>query len=179
MNLLWSNIFRKKAEEDSLAYFLRKNPIFAELGERDFRFLESFVHPRRYAPHEIIFEEGDTGSGMYIIRSGKVRIFAKDGDGTEEELAILEPGDFFGEITLTAPTTRTASARTTESAELVGLFRADLLGATEKHPMLANKILFGLARVMSERLQAMGLEARSTKKELALLKAFHDEKTAE
>jgi len=178
MNLLWSNIFRRKAEEESLAYFLRKNPIFSELGERDFRFLESFVHPRRYAPQEIIFEEGDTGSGMYLIRSGKVKIYARDTDGSEEELALLEPGDFFGEITLTAPTTRTASARTTESSELIGLFRADLLGASEKHPALANKILFGLARVMSERLQAMGTESRHLKKELSALQALQEEKTA-
>jgi len=179
MNLLWSNIFRKVSEEESLSYFLRKNPIFAELRKRDFRFLEKYIHPRRYTPHEIIFEEGDTGSGMYLIRAGKVRIFSRNPDGSQEELALLQAGDFFGEITLTAPTTRTASAQTTESSELIGLFRADLLSASEKHPDLANKLLFGLARVMSERLQAMGGEIRRLKTELSLLQVEPEQKQAE
>ena len=61
---------------------------------------------------------------MYMIRSGMVNIYASSQSGVEEELARLGPGDFFGETTLTAPAPRTASARTLENTELVGLFSA-------------------------------------------------------
>ena len=159
MNPLWSNIFRK-SDEDSLAYFLGTVPIFSELKGRDLARLESLVHIRHYAPREIVFEEGDPGSGMYLIRSGGVRIFTRTPRGREEELAQLGPGDFFGETTLTAPASRAASARTLEATELIGLFRADLLELAQKHPAMANKILLGLTRIVSERLQAAGQEIR-------------------
>lgn len=158
MNLLWSNIFRKKPEEDSLAAFLGTVPVFAQMEKRELAFLESLVHIRRYASGETVFEEGDAGSGMYVIRAGRVQIFLRHADGREEELARLGPGDFFGETTLASPATRTASARTLESTELIGLFRTDLLETVQKHPAIANKILLGLTRIVSERLQAAGQE---------------------
>ena len=160
MDALWSNIFRGKLDEDSLAYFLKNLPTFSELTGKQLSILESVVHQRSYKAHETIFEEGDPGSGMYMIRSGSVRIFARNDDGSEEELANLEAGDFFGETTLTAPAPRSASARTLEATELVGLFRSDLMELSERQSGVTNSILFGLTRVVSERLQASSLENR-------------------
>ena len=160
MDPLWNNIFRKKLSEDSLAYFLKHLPIFLELSPRALRMLEDIVHIRNYDANETVFEEGDPGSGMYMIRSGMVKIYARDQTGAENELAHLSSGDFFGETTLTAPAPRSASARTTETTELVGLFRADILELAERHPSISSSILFGLTRVVSERLQAASLEIR-------------------
>jgi CRP/FNR family transcriptional regulator, cyclic AMP receptor protein len=167
MNPLWSNIFRKKQAEESLAYFLGSVPIFSEMNARDLGYLEAQVHSRAYESNETIFGEGDPGSGIYMIRSGKVKIFSHDDRAQEKVFAVLGPGDFFGETTLAAPAMRTASARTIEKSELIGLFRADLLDTVQKHPVIANKILIGLARVMSERLQAAGEELRQLEKALA------------
>jgi CRP/FNR family cyclic AMP-dependent transcriptional regulator len=160
MDPLWNNIFRKKLDEDSLAYFLKHLAVFSELSPRALSILEDAVHVRNYTANETIFEEGDPGSGMYMIRSGMVKIYAKGNNGDEHELAQLSPGDFFGETTLTAPAPRSASARTDEATELVGLFRADNLELSEKYPSIANDILLGLTRVVSERLQAASLEIR-------------------
>jgi CRP/FNR family transcriptional regulator, cyclic AMP receptor protein len=171
LNPLWSNIFRKPQTEESLGDFLGTVPVFAGLAGRDLRFLENLVHLRRYQPHETVFASGDPGSGMYVIRSGRVQIFLRQDHGREEELAQLGPGDFFGETTLTAPAVRSASVRTLEHTELVGLFRADLLEAAQKHPAIANRILFGLTRVVSERLQAAGQEISRLRGQLAELEA--------
>ncbi len=160
MHPLWSNIFRKNPAEDSLAAFLGTVPVFCEAGKKDLILLETLVHVRNYRPHEIIFEEGDPGSGMFIIRSGKVLIFDRNPDHTEEELAILGPGDFFGETTLTAAIPRIASARTLETTELISFFRSDLQEIAQKKPMSANRILLGLAKVVSERLVAASRELR-------------------
>jgi len=160
MDPLWSNIFRKKLDEESLAYFLKSQPVFAELTARQLAQLEELVHVRSYRSGETVFEEGDPGSGMYMIRSGRVGIYGRGSQGPEDELASLGPGDFFGETTLTAPAPRSATARTRENTELVGLFRADLLEVAEKHPTLTSQLLFGLTRVVSERLQAASLEVR-------------------
>lgn len=167
MNPLWSNIFRNKHAEESLAFFLGSIPVFAEMNDRELSYLESRVHSRNYASQELVFVEGDPGSGIYMIRSGMVRIYAHDSDGREVELSVLRSGDFFGETTLAAPSVRMASARTLEKSELIGLFRADLLETVQKHPVVANKILMGLTRVMGDRLQAAGEEIRRLEKQLA------------
>lgn len=160
MNPLWSNIFRKPGYEGTLAYFLGTIPIFTSLGRRELNFLESLVHLRNYNSGETVFSEGDIGSGMYIIRSGRVRIEMKDEQGHARVQAELETGDFFGEIALTTPRARIATANATEQTVLVGLFRADLLDSIRKHPAIASKILLGLTRVLSERLQHAGLRMR-------------------
>lgn len=160
MDPLWINIFRKKLDDESLAYFLKHLPIFSELSPRALSTLENLVHVRNYEAHETIFEEGDPGSGMYMIRSGSVKIYAYDQSGAEDELAHLIPGDFFGETTLTAPAPRSASARTMETTELVGLFRADILELAERKPSISSGILLGLTQVVSERLQAASQEIR-------------------
>jgi len=161
---LWSNIFRKKPEDESLAYFLGTLPLFSELTERELGRLESLVHVRDYDARETVFGEGDPGSGLYVVRSGRVRIYVRHGHRREDELAILGAGDFFGETTLASPAVRVASARTLEKAQLVGFFRADLLEMTQKSPVMANKILLGLTRAMSERLHAVGLELQRLQK---------------
>ncbi|MEJ2470505.1 MAG: cyclic nucleotide-binding domain-containing protein [Desulfuromonadales bacterium] len=161
MDPLWNNIFRKRHDEDSLAYFLNNLPMFAELNGRELNLLEKIVHLRNYEANEPVFEEGDPGTGMYMIRKGAVSISAKSNDGNKELLANLGPGDFFGETTLTAPAPRSATARVTDKTELVGLFRADLLEMVERQPTMTCRILIGLTRVVSERLQTASLEIRN------------------
>lgn len=158
MNPFWNNIFRSSSDEDSLAFFLGSVPIFSKLNKRDLNFLVTIVHERRYQADEIVFADGDIGSGMYSIRSGQVRIYTKDAHGNEIDQALLEAGDFFGEVALTASRPRIASARTTEPTVLIGLFRADMLEAVRKHPAISAKILLGLTRVISERLHRSNLQ---------------------
>ena len=165
MDPLWDNIFRKKRDEDSLAYFLNNLPMFGELNGRELNVLEKMVHLRSYRAFETIFEEGDPGTGMYMIRSGGVSIYIKSPQG-EEELAVLGPGDFFGETTLTAPTPRSASARTNQQSELVGLFRSDLLDMIERQPTMTSRVLIGLTRIVSERLQTASSEIRQLNKRI-------------
>jgi len=166
VNPFWSNIFRGARDQDSLAYFLGTVPIFRNLNRRDLGFLETIVHVRNYHADEIIFEQGDIGSGMYAIRSGQVVIYQHNELGREEEVAVLEPGDFFGEVALTASRPRLASARTTEQTVLVGLFRSDLLDAVRKHSSIASKILLGLTRVISDRLRQSNLKLQELQRQV-------------
>ena len=167
MNPFWSNIFRSSGDEQTLAYFLSTMPMFKELDKRELAFLENVVHVRNYGVDEIIFSEGDIGSGMYTIRSGQVQVYNLDDHGHEIEQAILEPGDFFGEISLTASRPRCASARATETTVLVGLFRTDMLEAVRRHPAPSAKIMLGLNRVVSDRLLQCSLQLEELKKQLA------------
>jgi len=152
VNILWGNIFRKKLEEESLAYFLGAVPLFAELGKRSRIQLESLVHVRAYRTGETIFEAGAPGSGMYVIRSGSVQIFDRQAEGGEREIARLGAKECFGESTLVVPAQRTASARALEPTVLIGLFRADITDLAKRRPGAAYRILLCIAKAVSERL---------------------------
>jgi len=167
VNPFWNNIFRDNSYEKSLAYFLSSMPMFKNLEKRELPFLEHIVHVRNYESNGTIFNEGDIGSGMYTIRNGQVQIYTLDEHGQEIDQAILEPGDFFGEIGLTASRPRCASARATETTVLIGLFRTDLLEAIRRSPAPSAKIMLGLNRVISDRLLQCSLQLEELKKQLS------------
>lgn len=79
--------------------------------------LEEHGINKKYKAGEIVFSKGERGSEMYIVRSGKVKIF-RMGGGREVKLATLEPNEFFGEMALFGDHPRSASAQTLEDAEL-------------------------------------------------------------
>lgn len=158
MNPFWQNIFRNQSQKQTLGYFLSQIPMFSKLTARELKLLEKLVHVRNFEPDEPVFSSGDIGSGMYIIRSGQIRIFNHYPDGTERGLALLEPGDFFGEVALTASRPRSASARATTATVLIGLFRSDIVEAIRRHPAPMAKILFGLNRVLGDRLLQCSLQ---------------------
>ncbi len=143
--------------------------MFKKLDDRELAFLENIVHVRNYGTDEVVFGEGDVGSGMYCIRTGQVQIYKLDEHGNEIEQAVLEAGDFFGEIALTASRPRCAAARTTEPTVLIGLFRSDMIEAVRRHPVPSSKIMLGLNRVISDRLLQCNLQMEVLKKQLAAL----------
>ncbi len=142
--------------------------MFSKLDKRELEFLETVVHIRNYEPDEAIFSEGDIGSGMYAIRSGQVQIFSRDIDGEETTRAILEPADFFGEIALTASRPRCASARAIGPTVLIGLFRSDVQEAINRQPAPLAKIMFGLNRVISDRLLQCSLQLEKLKNQTTI-----------
>ena len=78
MNPFWQNIFRSNSYQQTLAYFLSQVPAFKKLDKKELAFLENVVHIRKYQADETVFSQGDIGSGMYIIRTGRVRIYTED-----------------------------------------------------------------------------------------------------
>ncbi len=67
---------------------------------------------------ETVYREGDPGAEMFIVQSGAVRVF-RDMGGQEQVLAVMEKGDFFGEMSVLEGLPRTASARALEDTELI------------------------------------------------------------
>lgn len=164
LNPLWQNIFRNQAHQQTLGYFLSQVPMFNKLSKRELAFLEKLIHLRNFEPDEMVFSAGDIGSGMYIVRSGQIQIFTLTADGSEQPRALLEAGDFFGEVALTASRPRCASARATAATVLVGLYRSDILEAVHRHPAPIARILFGLNRVVADRLLQCNLQLEQISK---------------
>src|SRR5213594_1607089 len=97
---------------------------------------------------ETIYVDGDLGSEMYVIQSGAVRIFRTIA-GVKQELAVMEKGDFFGEIAVLEGLPRTASAEALDDSE-----RIEINSTTFDTMIRTNiEIAVRMLRKLSNRLQ--------------------------
>jgi len=81
------------------------------LSRRELMTLATFSREKRFAAGASLFQEGDEGAEMYVVLEGRVMISKYIAGGGEEALAILERGDFFGEMSLIDGEPRSADAR--------------------------------------------------------------------
>jgi CRP-like cAMP-binding protein len=97
------------------------------------------------AAGELAFREGDLGTEMFILQEGQVAIL-KEVDGQEQQLAVLEKGDFFGEMSLLEDLPRTASARALEDCKLIRINGATFDQMLRSRPEIAVRIMRKLSR---------------------------------
>ena len=149
---------QQQSEPDALQDTLKAIPLFADLRSSELKKIIRILHTRTYAPGELIFREGDTGAGMFIIQRGEVRIVIRLPDGGEKALTTLTERQFFGEMALleNAPRSADVIATMPTTCALLSweLFLQDLLGNRE----VAIELLRTLSRRLrtrSQRLEAI------------------------
>ena len=114
---------------------------------------------RVFAKNAVIVSEGDDSGSVYVLLSGRVKVFLSDDQGREVELNRLGPGEYFGEVTLDGGP-RSASVVALEETRCAVLRSADLLGLIERQPGLALHMLRRLARrvrALSENVRSLAL----------------------
>jgi CRP/FNR family cyclic AMP-dependent transcriptional regulator len=115
---------------------------------------------QRYRKSEVIFEEGSTGSEMYLINSGRVLLSVWQDEAKQTRVVVLNLGDFFGEMALMDDSSRSASASAVEDdTELVVMNRARFLLVARQQPEFALSLMYTLCqrlRGMNKRLCRRG-----------------------
>jgi CRP/FNR family cyclic AMP-dependent transcriptional regulator len=107
--------------------------------------LERFL--RSYRKSEVIFQEGSTGTEMYLIHSGKVLLSVRQGKAKEAKLAVLNPGDLFGEMALVDDCCRSATASALEdNTRLIALDKAKFLYIVQQQPQFALSVMHTLCQ---------------------------------
>jgi CRP/FNR family cyclic AMP-dependent transcriptional regulator len=102
---------------------------------------------QKYRKSEVIFEEGTTGSEMYLIHRGRVVLSVRKNETGETPLVVLNPGDFFGEMALVDDSPRSATASTVEDdTELIVMDRARFLFMVRQQPEFALSLMHTLCR---------------------------------
>ena len=109
---------------------------------------ERTIH-RKYRKGSVLFVQGENGERCFAIASGAVKLSAYHSDGREVVLAVLGPGDVFGELALFDDAPRSADATALEDAELLSVDRSGLNEAIAAHPQIATSLL----RVLGRRLR--------------------------
>ena len=136
---------------------LRNVALFARLSDPELEVLAGSLGKRTFAKGMIIFHKGGTGQTLYIIESGKVRIFILSESGQEITVNIYGPGDVFGEFSLLDGLPRSAGAMAQEKTVALTLHRADFLRNLDACPRMARSIM----EVLTTRLRYTTLHAES------------------
>jgi len=105
---------------------------------------------------QVLFSEGDPGDRLYVVTQGKIKLGRSAADGRENLLAVLGPGEMFGELSLFDPGPRTATATAITPATLSGLGHDDLQPWLHDRPEMASRLLGALARRLRRTNEAMG-----------------------
>ena len=132
---------------------LKKVPLFANLPSEHLAKIAAIAGERTVKSNEKIFSEGDVGTEMFLIMSGRVRISKMVPGVGEEALAILEPGSYFGEMALIDDTPRSADAIAHIPCSLWVIQKADLEELMFLHKDLAYELLWTFVRTLSSRLR--------------------------
>lgn len=114
---------------------------------------------RSYARNAIIVNEGDETDSLYVLLSGRVKVFLSDAQGKEVTLNQLGPGEYFGEITLDGGP-RSASVMALEDTRCAVVKRGELLALVERQPQFALHMVRKLARrvrALSESVRSLAL----------------------
>lgn len=125
---------------------LMQAPLFSALDAEAAVALRASMTEKRVPRSGVIFSEGEPGDRMYVILDGKVKLGQTSPDGRESLLAVLGPGEVFGELSLFDPGPRTATATAVTDTVVVGLGHADLRPWLTGRPEVAEALLQALAQ---------------------------------
>ena len=159
--------------------FLKSVPIFSELGEDTLLQLSKSGSIQSFGKDSIILSEKEAGSALFIIISGKVKIsrISPDDGNKEVILSIINPSDFFGEMSLLDGLERSATAIATEDSKILIIQRNDFLNLIKEHPEVSIALLQELTqrlRVAGMKIKALSLKDAEGKVAIVLLQLADD-----
>jgi CRP-like cAMP-binding protein len=134
---------------------LAHTPLFAALDDEAAEALRATMTDIRIEKGDTLFHEGEPGDRLYVIVDGKIKLGASSGDGRETLLAVLGPGEMFGELSLFDPGPRTSTATALTPAHLMALGHDDLMPWLRGRPEVARSLLRALAKRLRRTNEAM------------------------
>jgi CRP/FNR family transcriptional regulator len=140
------------------------------LSEDQLKILSGIAVRLTFNRAEIIFQDGDKGDGIYIVETGKIKVYKLSLDGKEQILHIFGPGHTFGEVPVFQGKSFPASAMALEPSDIVFLPRDRFVELITSTPALSMNMLADLSRRL--RAFTIQIEALSLKEVPARLAAY-------
>ena len=125
---------------------LGRVPVFETLGHDDLVRVSEVAVPRRFAPNQVIFREGDQSDTCYIVAGGHARALREHSDGRTIALARFGPGDIFGELAMFDDERRSATVEAMDDLSAFAVMSADMRRLMREHPDIAVKLVTSLGR---------------------------------
>ena len=130
-----------------------------EFDDVELRLLAGYAQERAYPKNAMILNEGDAANAIYIIRSGRVKVFLPGEDGKAVLLNIHGPGEYFGEMGLDAGP-RSASVMTLEPSQFLIISNTDFRNFVAAHADFATRLIHRLMqriRTLTQRVKGLAL----------------------
>ena len=126
-----------KAQDSDI---LRRSSVFRFVSDEHFEAIEPLLQEEHYDFGDGIVRQGDPADAFYVLTRGRARALKIKGDGEEIPLAVLKPGDSFGEAALAEGGTRNATVRCSTAVDVLRIDRADFLELVRRVPDLKQYI---------------------------------------
>ncbi len=138
---------------NSLITFLRSVPVLGGLEGHSLENLIDLLEERSFKPGEAIFNEGELGRTMYVLREGEVEVSRKSQGGKKTTIVDLGPGETFGEMTLVELQPRSATVVAKKKCVTYSLTNMDLYHLYQQDNYAYVIILQNICRMLSRRLR--------------------------
>lgn len=139
---------------------IKQNTLFTGLNERQLDAFKDVVIISSYKKKEVLFMEGDDCTGLYILRTGRVKVVRSSSTGKEQIIKILNPGELLGfEILYDGKTFKNTSVAM-EDTELCYMEKGSFFGILEREPDISRKLIISMGRELDlayERIGNLGL----------------------
>lgn len=139
---------------------LQQIPYFADISPEVLIRLAEKAAQRTYPKHAVILNEGDEAGPLFVILSGKVRVFLSDAAGKEVTLSVQEKGSYFGELSLLDDEPRSASVMTLEKTVCGLVAKTEFRKWLAEHPDVSGSLIKGLTRrirILTESVRGLAL----------------------
>lgn len=157
--------------------YLRTIDIFRDLSHGEMDALDKMTRMTTVEKGRVIYRQEDRAQGLFLLKTGRVRISRITPSGKKLDLAILEPGTFFGELPLLAERMRNASAEAMEDCLLCVMSQHDIERLVLAQPQVGLRIIGVLSRRLAEseaRLEDLAYRSVPARLASALLRLGQD-----
>ena len=137
--------------------FLKYVPIFTDLDQTTLDKIAGLGRFKKFEKDGVILLENETGSALFVIVTGKVKVSRTSDDGREVILSILNDSDFFGEMAILDGQNRSANVTALEDSELFIIQRSDFLDLLYNHP----EVSISLLQELTKRLRGADMKIKS------------------
>lgn len=153
-------------------------PIFNHLADAQMDEILNLTNSMKYKKGEVIYRAGEISDSLYIVSSGKIKIYRLSESGKEQLVRILQAGDFTGELALFNETIHEAYAEAMEETWVCMVKQADLQALLLKYPSISIKLLNEFSnRLDQSEKQTTRFATEKVETRIALFLVEHAEET--
>lgn len=142
----FAKVLGKEAPVPNKVWYLERSRVFQGVPREEIEKYAHLFHEHDYKAKEVVFSEGDLGDAIYLLKTGHVRLYRVTEDGKEITLAILGPGDVFGELALFKEAHRQTFAEAVDAAHICAASVEDFTRLMSHKPELTMMVAGEMAR---------------------------------
>lgn len=132
--------------------FLKEVDLFSLLNNQELTKIEGILLERKVAKGELLFNEGEEGQELYVVREGAVVGTIQLPNGKERTVGTFAPGDFFGEMAIIENDRRSATCRVQRPGKLFTLHKDQFYSLMVEDAEISRKVMYRMLKNTSERL---------------------------